>query len=108
MIVIALNIIIVSFIVWYGYRTIGPGPMSQYFYPAVALKLIAGWVLGFIYLFYYPGGDTWNHFQNAIFLSDFSFQNAQNFHDAFILGDYSRVEGFIYDNQPRSSFFLYY
>ena len=105
MIAIALNIVFLGFLIWYGHRSIGSGVIIRYYYPAVFLKLIAGWALGLIYLFYYPGGDTWNHFQNAGFLGDFSFQSYQNFSDVFIFSDYGQVEGFIYDNQPRSAFF---
>ena len=103
MIAIVLNTIFIIAIIYYG-RCRTKDLLCQFYYPAVVLKIIAGWLVGLVYLFYYPGGDTRNHFQNAKALSEFAFRSYDNFFSVYINGDYTNVQGFIYDNQPRSAF----
>ena len=104
MIAIGLNTLFIITIIYYG-RCRTKGVLCKFYYPAVVLKIIAGWSVGLVYLFYYPGGDTWNHFQNAKALSEFAFRSYDNFFSVYINGDYANIQGFIYDNQPRSAFF---
>ncbi|MBT1689669.1 hypothetical protein [Dawidia soli] len=43
--------------------------IKRYFWPAWILKLAAGAVLGWIYTYYYAGGDTWGFFRDGVTLA---------------------------------------
>ena len=43
--------------------------IKKYFWPAWVLKLAAGAALGWIYTYYYRGGDTWEYFQDGVALA---------------------------------------
>jgi hypothetical protein len=43
--------------------------IKKYFWPAWVLKLAAGAALGWIYTYYYSGGDTWDFFHDGVTLA---------------------------------------
>jgi hypothetical protein len=58
----------------YGlYRQYGNGPLQKYFFPALALKLTAGVVLGLLYTYHYTyGGDTFLFHREASAVADWA------------------------------------
>lgn len=55
-------LIIIVFVVAYAVRPyVTDGATRRYFLPALALRVIGALALGFIYQFYYDGGDTYNY-----------------------------------------------
>ena len=61
-ITIFFDLLILFWIAWWMYSKIS-GPMRIIFWPALALKLLAGLAVGWIYFYYYGQGDTityWN------------------------------------------------
>lgn len=60
-----IHIPLVTAICYFLYRGSRTMPLSYSFLPALLLKLSAGIVLGLIFKYYYPGGDTWTMFASA-------------------------------------------
>ncbi|MDH5608462.1 MAG: hypothetical protein OEY56_03200 [Cyclobacteriaceae bacterium] len=71
------------------------------FYLAVVVKFVSGWLMGYLYLSYYNGGDTIVYFQRAV---EFNQQNGQTL--AHYLNGllFSDIEGM--ETQSRSVFFI--
>jgi hypothetical protein len=82
-----------------------PSPIRKFFWPALFAKLAAGIVLGLVYTYYYPIGDTFNYFEDGRRLARFA------------RTDFSAYVNFIWDSsgaaairdqlifQPRVLFF---
>lgn len=68
--IIVINIGVLFFISFYLFRT--SHSFKNIFWPALAIKLLAGIVLGLLYTYYYPGGDTFSIFEDAKLLSGFA------------------------------------
>ena len=51
----------------------------KYFMPGLLLKMFGAICLGFVYFFYYKGGDTLNYFQTASALIDELYEHPSNF-----------------------------
>jgi hypothetical protein len=105
MIIIVLNILFLGAIVWIGRQMVAAAPLGRFYYLAVGVKLAAGVAVGLVYHFYFPGGDTWTHFQNARYLSEASFTSWHDFFDVFVFNNYDRIDYFLYSGEPRSAFF---
>jgi hypothetical protein len=55
-------IIILVYAVAYAVRPYASNADTRvYFFPAITLKIVGALALGFIYQFYYDGGDTFNY-----------------------------------------------
>ncbi len=70
-------IVHLSLIVW-GTRAVlarlKHEPLRSWWVPALVYKVLAGWLLGFIYFFYYRQGDTLHYFADASQLADIAYQ----------------------------------
>ncbi|MEM9670975.1 MAG: hypothetical protein AAF992_00170 [Bacteroidota bacterium] len=53
--------------------------MARWFLPALGIRLLCGWSVGLLYLYYYPGGDTWNYFSDGSMLADLARFNWENY-----------------------------
>lgn len=55
-------LLIILFVAAFIVRSFVTDPVTRrYFYPALAVKIIGALALGFLYQFYYSGGDTFNY-----------------------------------------------
>ncbi len=55
-------LLIIIFVAAFIVRSFVTDPVTRrYFYPALAVKIIGALALGFLYQFYYSGGDTFNY-----------------------------------------------
>lgn len=75
----------------------------KYFVPALGYKILAGWALGWLYMAYYEGGDTWVYYQNAQVLSNLFSASFTDYLDA--LAGKHELAGLTLADQPRAIFF---
>jgi hypothetical protein len=61
----AVVLLALAFLLWKR----ADSTIKKYFWPAWVLKLAAGAALGWIYTYYYPGGDTWDFFHDGVTLA---------------------------------------
>lgn len=69
----------------------------RYFFPALTVKLIGALALGFIYQFYYSGGDTYN----------FHTHGSRHIWEAFMDNPSAGLEMMLSDGVHKGSFFRY-
>jgi hypothetical protein len=102
--IVLLNILILAGLAIAGYRFSHKSGIIDFYWPGLALKVIAGIGLGLLYSYYYTDGDTWVMFNEAIKLAGGAFTSAGRFLDIYILSDYSVIPDYIYIMQPRAAF----
>ncbi len=103
-------LLIIIYILAYVIRPYVTDPINRrYFFPALTVKIIGALAIGFIYQFYYNGGDTFNyhthgsrHIWNAIMDSPQGFNLIFGGDDLGLYEHYSRI--FFYHDPP--SFFI--
>ena len=105
MLLVVVNILIIGGLIYFGYSRVEEASLKKVYFPAVVLKLMAGASLGLVYLFYYEGGDTFSHFNNASILQEHGFSNWSDFNTIFIRSDYTGLTEFAYAIQPQSAAF---
>lgn len=89
-------------IAWH-FRSYSGHALRSFYGPALVLKILAGWAVGGVYLYYYPGGDTWNYYHQAVLLGKVAFSQWADFVDVYIHSNYSSITGFAYAHQPRAA-----
>ena len=102
--IVFLNILMLVGLALVGYRISGRSGIISFYWPGLALKIIAGIALGLLYSHYYNNGDSWVMFNEAIKLSNAAFTSVSNFLDTFFLSDYSAITDYAYSMQPRAAF----
>lgn len=91
-------IIIMVYLVAYVARPwMTDGETRNYFFPALTLKIGGALALGFIYQFYYHGGDTYN----------FHTHGSRHIWEAFVDSPMSGVEMMFSGGEHKGSFFKY-
>lgn len=98
-----LGIILLLVLVWVHYKNVHQGQFKSFYFPALALKILAGVGVGLVYKYYYLGGDTWTYFYQAELLGKKAFTSWNNLVDLFFLSKYQLLDGFAYLNQPRAA-----
>ncbi len=101
---VVVNLILLGGIATWGYYLSRDSGIKLFYWPALALKLMAGIVLGLIYSHYYPGGDSWAMMAEAIKVKEAAFASFGNFRDIFFHNDYSSIVNYAYTMQPRAAF----
>ncbi|HEY1040531.1 MAG TPA: hypothetical protein VGF30_14055 [Bacteroidia bacterium] len=100
---------------WYESNKIRTNPEYKFFTRGLLVKIIGAFALGFVYFFYYGGGDTTNYFQSANAYVNLSFHNWDNFIDGWLgkpsllnaIGFFSDETGFpVYYHRDPHSFFV--
>ena len=76
---------------------------ARLFIPGLCLKILAGWLVGFLYKYFYAGGDTFLYYQNALELSDLFICDPLAYIKA--LAGLEEVSGLTLSNQPRAWLF---
>lgn len=83
-------------------------PVGLYFYPALAIKITAGIIIGIVYTKFYPGGDTFAYFSDAVLIKSFAMENPVGFLN-FLFTDKAPdalISGLnFYTSEPRALFF---
>lgn len=69
----------------------------KYFFPALTVRIIGALAVGFIYQFYYDGGDTYN----------FHTHGSRHVWEAFMDNPTIGMEMILSDGKPKGSFFKY-
>ena len=60
-----LNILLLIALAVFGYRLSFKSEIIGYYWPGLAVKIIAGLALGLLYSQYYSSGDSWVMFNEA-------------------------------------------
>ena len=102
--IVFLNILALTGIAVIGYKVSNNSGIKGYYWPGLAVKIIAGISLGLLYRHYYGGGDSWVMFNEAIKLAGSAFSSASSFVDIYLVSDYSAVPDYAYVIQPRAAF----
>lgn len=63
-------------------------PIYKYFIPGLMVRILGGFFLCFIYLYYYEGGDTLNYYKGSICMINLLFENPAAYFD-IMMGDLS-------------------
>lgn len=102
--IVFLNILILIGIAVIGYKISKKSEIKSFYWPGLAVKIIAGISLGLLYANYYNGGDSWVMFNEAVKLAGIAFTSTNRFLDIYLLSDYSAITEFAYVIQPRAAF----
>lgn len=89
-------------------------PYYTYFIPALSVKLLGAIALGFIYMFYYNGGDTTNYYETAKAYANLAFINKNDFLEGWLSTPVSDINLYfndqtgypIYTHKDHHSFFV--
>ncbi|MDJ1492847.1 hypothetical protein QNI19_07875 [Cytophagaceae bacterium DM2B3-1] len=83
-------------------------PLKQWFWPAVGIKLLAGCVVGLLYLYYYPyQGDTWLLFDESTLLNKLAFRSPVDYLRVLLLNNTAHAQHYVIldlAEQPRAFF----
>lgn len=89
------------------YRYVRQAPLQRWFGLGLGLKLLAGVVVGLLYLYHYPyRGDTFQLFEESAALSKFAFRHPVDYVKILFFDTFSNIEGYplsLY-GQPRAFF----
>ena len=66
-------------------------PLAVFFWPGLLLKATAGIVLGLLYFYYYPGGDTTNFQFYANTLTEYLHSDQHKFVSVFFLNEFNET-----------------
>lgn len=80
------GLVIIIYFLGASYKTkkIASQPEYRYFLVALMFKVFAGLFFGFIYVFYYGGGDTISYYSSAIPLSRLFWENPADYFDVML------------------------
>ncbi|MBL6447358.1 hypothetical protein JMN32_13650 [Fulvivirga sp. 29W222] len=79
-------------------------PLKKFFVPALLLKLVAGILVGWLYMSYYEGGDTWVYYNEAIKLTSLFKSSPSDYVSFLFLSSGDVLEYMQYAGQPRALF----
>lgn len=78
-------------------------PLREFYWPSLVFKLLAGWALGWIYFFYYRGGDTVAYHRDALTASELALRDFPMFLKFFFsVAPDEIMDQFAYASQPRA------
>ncbi|WP_345369985.1 hypothetical protein [Algivirga pacifica] len=63
-----IGILLLFFFILTFHRITKSSPLKKYFFPALLFKMICGLLVGWVYTYYYQGGDTFALFKDGIVL----------------------------------------
>jgi hypothetical protein len=96
------NLLVLATLIITWRRRVAPESRSH-FLPGVLIKLLAGVVLGALYMYYYRGGDTLVFFRDAEALTTWAKAHPVEFVNGLLSG---RVPISLVSDQPRPLFFV--
>lgn len=100
-----IHLILISFLAWKLFQRFGGDQII--FWSGLSVKLIAGWALGAIYLFYYQANDTWTLFEEAQKLTALVRTQPTHYLSLLVTDDMTLLkEAGISISQDRSLFFV--
>ncbi len=74
------------------------------FVPALLYKILMGWLMGAIFMYYYGGGDTLHYLSDASLLAQLAYHHPPDYLRV-LLGWQAPPSTLVYLNQPRALFF---
>ena len=102
-----LFIVLLLFFYWLSRRLLfGTQPFlaQKFFLPLLSLQILAGWAMGYLYVAYYPGGDTWVYFHDISVLSNLFWKDANIY--SKVVFQQTELAELYFANQPRALFFV--
>lgn len=72
-------VVVLSYAYYIKRKYIQKNPEYKYFIPGLIARIFGAMALGFVYFFYYDGGDTTNYFQTASAYGNLLFENKEDF-----------------------------
>ena len=103
--ILVVNLLLIAFLLTLGYRRTKESSLRSFFWPGLLLKVSMGALLGLLYTYYYPGGDTFSMFESALRFKEIGFSSWHNFTDLFFRSAYEAYPDFQYAWIP-SAFFI--
>jgi len=101
-----LNIVFLLIISWFLYKKTRNEPLRHFFVLGFAIKILGGISLGLVYSHYYPGGDTFNFYQEAVRLREFFYESPGGFFRLLWSGGTDSIPaGLVFWDQPRALLF---
>jgi hypothetical protein len=77
--------------------------LGAFFLPGLLMKAVAGIALGMVYLYYYPGGDTWGYHHDAEIIAQLAYQDKGAFLQGLFTNKYPVDLRYIHE--PRALLF---
>ena len=107
MIALIANFVVIYLLIWASTHAFKSSEIHRYFLPAVAIKILAGIILGLVYMYHYQGGDTWNYFEEARKIIHYSRDHPSSMWGLFFgnISDQNISQIFQFSAQPRAFFF---
>jgi hypothetical protein len=96
------NILLIAALAWFGLKRVDPDARSH-FLPGLIFRLASGIGIGLIYIAYYPGGDTFIFFEDAVKLTQAVQREPARVFDFLFTGSPAVT---LINDQPRSIFFI--
>jgi hypothetical protein len=102
-----IHILFLGYIIWFIFQKSQNLPLKHFFFPSVLIKLCSGIVLGFLYQWYFKGGDTLNFFHDAVVLSSLAQENVTDYSQALFANTIADglPHGLYFTHQPRALIF---
>ncbi len=100
--ILFFNLLVFAFIAYWGWHENMKHALRLFYWPAISLKVFSGIALGWIYLNYLNGGDTWSMFAAASAIKSIIDQSPGEFLNIFVRGDYSLLPNFQYTWIPAA------
>ena len=99
-----LNIIVLTFIIWWVYKTQTNAITPTYFWYGLFAKISAGILMGCLYKYYYAAGDTWSFYHSAKVLSHLVITDPASYFGAIFKGAIPEelISEVGYQGQPRA------
>jgi hypothetical protein len=81
------------------------GVFRKVFWPAITVKIFSGFLIGWIYLYYYQGGDTFQYFEDGVHLSKLALSQFGDYLRFLWNGDYPPILQSLHYSDERAIFF---
>lgn len=106
MIYYILNILAITFLVYWIYRKNQSSSLKGYFLPALGVKILAGIGVGLLYFYHYGYGDTVTYHQDAISLSNIAYDDITEYLKILFELSYSDAISLLTFSGQSRAFFL--
>jgi len=74
-----LNGIFISSLLWIWSKKVQKQPLKKYFWAGLSFKLLAGILMGLLYLYIYPNSDSWHFFRVSKRLCEVAFYDFEDY-----------------------------
>ncbi len=103
-----IHIPLLGFGIKFAFEQTHQSPLRRFFWTGIGFKLLAGTILGILYLYYYPyQGDTWVLFDESALLGKLAFRDPSAYLRTLLLQDVAHAQHYVVltlAEQPRAFF----